>query len=156
MDGENFDPFIVFEAYRWCCAHCSQPTPRTLYGLSQPNSPQHDHIVAVAHGGKTTYNNAQLLCRRCNMEKSDSLDWRWMHFDHPGRMRLLIGEDRLAAMALEREVQRMALAAQGCRAVSLYAPGSDRPHYNERGDLVLYEWTGRVDVLPYLRSHWLH
>ena len=34
---------------------------------------QYDHIIPVALGGATTLENLQLLCSRCNQEKSDSL-----------------------------------------------------------------------------------
>lgn len=32
-----------------------------------------DHIIPIAKGGKTTYNNLQTLCHRCNVKKGDSL-----------------------------------------------------------------------------------
>ena len=32
-----------------------------------------DHIVPVARGGSSTDNNVQLLCRRCNLKKSDNV-----------------------------------------------------------------------------------
>lgn len=32
-----------------------------------------DHIIPIAKGGKSTYNNLQTLCHRCNVEKGDSL-----------------------------------------------------------------------------------
>ena len=33
-----------------------------------------DHIVPIAKGGKSTYNNLQTLCHRCNVEKGDSIE----------------------------------------------------------------------------------
>ena len=33
---------------------------------------QYDHIKAWSHGGRTTIDNCQILCRKCNGEKSDS------------------------------------------------------------------------------------
>ena len=32
-----------------------------------------DHIVPIAKGGKSTYDNLQTLCHKCNTEKGDSL-----------------------------------------------------------------------------------
>ncbi|MBO4983778.1 MAG: HNH endonuclease [Clostridia bacterium] len=32
-----------------------------------------DHIVPIAKGGKSTYNNLQTLCHRCNVAKGDSI-----------------------------------------------------------------------------------
>ena len=33
-----------------------------------------DHIIPIAKGGKSTYNNLQTLCHRCNVKKGDSLE----------------------------------------------------------------------------------
>ena len=32
-----------------------------------------DHIIPIAKGGKSTYDNLQTLCHDCNVEKGDSL-----------------------------------------------------------------------------------
>lgn len=32
-----------------------------------------DHIIPIAKGGKTTYNNLQTLCHRCNVQKGDKI-----------------------------------------------------------------------------------
>ena len=34
-----------------------------------------DHIIPIAKGGKSTYNNLQTLCHRCNVEKGDKIDY---------------------------------------------------------------------------------
>ena len=40
-----------------------------------------DHIIPFSLGGKTVLENAQLLHRHCNREKSDSLDEEWEEED---------------------------------------------------------------------------
>lgn len=43
-------------------------------GISNRYAPlEIDHIVPIAKGGKTTYDNLQTLCHRCNVEKGDTL-----------------------------------------------------------------------------------
>ena len=34
-----------------------------------------DHIFPIAKGGKSTYDNLQTLCHRCNYNKSDSFEY---------------------------------------------------------------------------------
>lgn len=34
---------------------------------------QYDHVLPVAHGGATTFQNLQILCADCNHRKSDSI-----------------------------------------------------------------------------------
>ncbi|MGC5078475.1 HNH endonuclease [Agrococcus sp. DT81.2] len=40
-----------------------------------PKSPTIDHIVPLAKGGSHTPENVQAACARCNVRKSDRLDW---------------------------------------------------------------------------------
>jgi hypothetical protein len=64
----------VFELAGWQCQICGIDTPQSL--LKDPRHPQAptlDHIVPFGKGkgGTHTYDNVQLLCRRCNSNKSD-------------------------------------------------------------------------------------
>lgn len=34
-----------------------------------------DHIIPIAKGGKSTYDNLQTLCHRYNIKKGDKLDY---------------------------------------------------------------------------------
>jgi len=34
---------------------------------------QYDHIIPVAKGGNSTADNLQILCQKCNLEKSDRI-----------------------------------------------------------------------------------
>ncbi len=69
---EKINPIDVFSRYKWQCAMCKVETPRSLRGLSLPNSPELDHIVPMACGGPHLSWNVQLSCRRCNMAKNDT------------------------------------------------------------------------------------
>ena len=35
-----------------------------------------DHIIPIAKGGKTKFDNLQTLCHKCNVKKGDSLDYK--------------------------------------------------------------------------------
>jgi hypothetical protein len=53
----------VFQKYGGRCAEC---------GVSGPGSYlEYDHIIPVAKGGGNSDNNVQVLCRGCNLKKSD-------------------------------------------------------------------------------------
>lgn len=36
-----------------------------------------DHIIPISRGGKSTYDNLQTLCRKCNVEKGDSINKKY-------------------------------------------------------------------------------
>jgi len=72
---ETVDPMAVFDRDNWTCVACGIDTPRELRGTCEDNAPELDHIYPLAKGGEHSYRNTQCLCRRCNRNKSDSLDF---------------------------------------------------------------------------------
>jgi hypothetical protein len=56
------------EQQRWRCALCGRPLARDV-------SPQVDHVVPLSLGGSNDPGNLQLLCRDCNLGKSNMLTW---------------------------------------------------------------------------------
>ena len=54
----------VGEAQEWKCKFCQQD-------ISAKGASALDHIIPIARGGTSTPDNLQLLCRRCNIRKSD-------------------------------------------------------------------------------------
>ena len=51
-----------------CGTICVKPE-----GYNQPNEANIDHIMPLSKGGLHTWSNVQLLCRTCNMAKSDKV-----------------------------------------------------------------------------------
>ena len=47
------------------CRRCGRRTDRL----------EIDHIIPIAKGGKSTFDNLQSLCHKCNMEKGDSIEY---------------------------------------------------------------------------------
>jgi 5-methylcytosine-specific restriction endonuclease McrA len=68
---ERFDPFYIFERDKWTCKCCGVKTPKKLRGTIEDNAPELDHIIPISLGGTHTKDNAQLLCRACNISKSN-------------------------------------------------------------------------------------
>jgi len=62
-------PVKVFERDGWHCRICGKSTPKRLQGKQLPDSPTVDHIVPFAMGGGHTWDNVQLACHACNMDK---------------------------------------------------------------------------------------
>lgn len=57
--------FSIYKRDGYRCRKC---------GVSQRNARlEVDHIIPISKGGKSTYNNLQALCHRCNVEKGDRL-----------------------------------------------------------------------------------
>jgi len=74
--GYAFDVFDVFERDGWRCQLCDCSSPKRLRGTYHPSAPELDHIKPLSKGGEHTMENTQLLCRTCNMMKSDkSMTW---------------------------------------------------------------------------------
>lgn len=75
VHAERFDPIAVFERDGWHCRICGVATPAELRGSYQAQAPELDHIHPISKGGKHTMDNVQCACRRCNADKSDSLNY---------------------------------------------------------------------------------
>ena len=60
--GED-DRQTLYHRQQGRCAHCG-----ALFELKEMHA---DHIVPWSKGGKTTLENGQMLCARCNWEKSN-------------------------------------------------------------------------------------
>ena len=59
--------FSIYERDGYQCRKC---------GISQRYAQlEIDHIIPIAKGGKSTYNNLQTLCHRCNVEKGDNVHY---------------------------------------------------------------------------------
>lgn len=57
--------FSIYERDGYRCCKC---------GVSQKYAQlEIDHIIPIAKGGKSTYDNLQTLCHRCNVEKGDNI-----------------------------------------------------------------------------------
>lgn len=74
--ADQVDPYTVFRKHKWHCACCGKYTPISARGKQLHNSPELDHIIPLSKGGQHTYANTQLLCRQCNLNKSDSLFYK--------------------------------------------------------------------------------
>ena len=74
--GYVFNLFDVFQRDGWRCQLCDCSSPKILRGTYHPLAPELDHIKPLSKGGEHTMENTQLLCRTCNMMKSDkSMTW---------------------------------------------------------------------------------
>lgn len=55
--------FRIYQRDGWRCKLCGRKTQNL----------EIDHIIPIAKGGKTTYNNLQTLCHRCNQRKGTDI-----------------------------------------------------------------------------------
>lgn len=72
---DEINPYKIFIRDRWMCRACGCSAPRELRGSYDPCAPELDHVVPLSKGGSHTMDNLQLLCRKCNGKKGNSLDW---------------------------------------------------------------------------------
>jgi 5-methylcytosine-specific restriction endonuclease McrA len=75
---ERVVPYRVFVRDNWTCQSCNKPTPKKLRGTLDDNAPEMDHIIPLAKGGEHSYNNVQCLCRTCNAEKGERLEYKYI------------------------------------------------------------------------------
>ena len=57
--------FSIYDRDHYRCRICGRKT----------NDLEIDHIIPIAKGGKSTYENLQTLCHRCNVKKGDSMPY---------------------------------------------------------------------------------
>lgn len=57
--------FAIYERDHHRCRNCGRRT----------NDLEIDHIIPIAKGGKSNYENLQTLCHRCNVKKGSSMDY---------------------------------------------------------------------------------
>jgi hypothetical protein len=86
VKSEVIDPFDVFEGAKWHCQACGKSTPKERRGTKEHDAPELDHIIPVSKGGAHVRENVQLLCKKCNAEKSDKMPFEWMAEINPSNM----------------------------------------------------------------------
>ena len=64
--------FAIYNRDGYRCRICHRKT----------NDLEIDHIIPIAKGGKTEYNNLQTLCKKCNKEKSDKIMVDYSHINN--------------------------------------------------------------------------
>ena len=56
--------FAIYDRDHWRCRKCGRKT----------NDLEVDHIIPIAKGGKSTFDNLQTLCHRCNVKKGANIE----------------------------------------------------------------------------------
>ena len=79
-NASNIDPLKIFWRDKWKCRCCGCNTPKKLRGTYEDNAPEIDHIVPISKGGEHKPENVQLLCRKCNIQKSDRIEGQFLLF----------------------------------------------------------------------------
>ena len=62
----------VYESFRGICQYCHKSLSFES-DVCGDDYPSIDHIIPISKGGTHTWDNVQLLCRRCNYMKSDKI-----------------------------------------------------------------------------------
>ena len=57
--------FAIYDRDHYRCRKCGRRT----------NDLEVDHIIPIAKGGKSTFDNLQTLCHRCNYKKGSSIEY---------------------------------------------------------------------------------
>lgn len=79
-EAENIDKYQVFNRDKWRCKACGCKVQKKR--IYDDNAAELDHIIPLAKRGTHTWDNVQTLCRKCNRDKSSSLE---------GQLRLRLG-----------------------------------------------------------------
>jgi 5-methylcytosine-specific restriction endonuclease McrA len=69
VPAERVDINVHLKMQKYQCNDCGDHVVRTAEPVH--NQAHLDHIKPLSRGGHHTYENTQVLCRRCNMRKSD-------------------------------------------------------------------------------------
>ncbi len=74
VKSETVSSLKVFERDSWKCGICGKRVNKRLK-YPDPLSPSLDHIIPLSKNGTHTYDNVQLAHLRCNLRKSDKIDF---------------------------------------------------------------------------------
>lgn len=70
---EKINRLSLFKEFGWKCKECGCDTPHSLINTTDRKAPQLDHIIPISKGGQHIKSNLQLLCRECNIRKSNKM-----------------------------------------------------------------------------------
>ncbi len=70
---KHIEPITILERDKWVCQLCLATLDRDKRGTLYGDAPEIDHIIPLAKGGQHIESNLQVLCRNCNIAKSDKI-----------------------------------------------------------------------------------